>query len=72
MFYPQITNGRSSIFNKPETGVRFAVQVDRIPHTAYRLPEKRTPFRLVAMKGDEMFRSIWENGERGTPEQWRN
>jgi hypothetical protein len=37
-----------------------------------RNPEKRTPFRLVALKGDEMFRSIWENGERGTPEQWRN
>ena len=50
-FYTQITNGKSSILNKPE---------------------KRTPFRLVALKGDEMFRSIWENGERGTPEQWRN
>jgi hypothetical protein len=44
----------------------------RMPHTGYRKPEKRTPFRLVALKGDEMFRSIWENGERGTPEQWRN
>jgi hypothetical protein len=33
---------------------------------------KETPFRLVTMKGDEMFRSIWENGERGTPELWRN
>jgi len=23
------------------------------------------------MKGDKMFRSNWENGERGTPEQWK-
>jgi hypothetical protein len=48
-------------------------------HTANRKPEKGTPFGLMAsclktyhaVKGDKMFRSMWENGERGTPEQWK-
>jgi hypothetical protein len=37
-------------------------------------PNKRTPSRfcrIAKMKGDKMFRSNWENGERGTPEQWK-
>ena len=48
------------------------LQMEEVLFLINRNPEKRTPFRLVALKGDEMFRSIWENGERGTPEQWRN
>jgi len=46
----------------------------RSPHTAYYTPAKRTPSRfcrIAKMKGDKMFRSNWENGERGTPEQWK-
>jgi hypothetical protein len=34
--------------------------------------KRRTPSRfcrIAKMKGDKMFRSNWENGERGTPEQ---
>jgi len=48
------------------------LQMEEVLFLINRKPEKRTPFRLVALKGDEMFRSIWENGERGTPEQWEN
>ncbi len=46
----------------------------------FRKPEvlkKRTPFRMPAfcekgarLKGGKLFRSIEENGEWGTPEQW--
>ena len=44
-----------------------------------KIMKKRTPFGLIrrglmpvlAVKGDKMFRSIWENGERGTPELWK-
>jgi hypothetical protein len=42
--------------------------------TGVKWPSKRTPFRfcrIAKMKGDKMFRSNWENGERGTPEQWK-
>jgi hypothetical protein len=44
------------------------------PHKAYHTPAKRTPSRFcrtAKMKGDKKFRSNWENGERGTPEQWK-
>jgi len=43
-------------------------------HKAYHNPVKRTPSsfcRRAKVKGDKMFRSNWENGERGTPEQWK-
>jgi hypothetical protein len=36
--------------------------------------KRRTPSRFcrnAKMKGDRMFRSNGENGERGTPEQWK-
>jgi hypothetical protein len=36
--------------------------------------KRRTPSRfcrIAKMKGDKMFRSNWENGESGTPEQWK-
>jgi|NGEPerStandDraft_6_1074524.scaffolds.fasta_scaffold56680_1 hypothetical protein len=76
-FSGQNTNGRSSIFSKQAkdllckaTGVFPDARCLKPAHV------KKNPLRAelkfvnrnFTTKGDKMFRSSWENGERGTPE----